>query len=382
MSIADEISRLTAAKADLKTAIQAKGVTVPEGTKLDGYASLVGSISGGADTSDATAVAANIQSGKTAYIASGKVTGTMNNVSKTVTNVAAIDQVQRLVYNTGSGYISGGPYASYETVRQALSLMPDMVAQGNTILGLDGTCEADFFTQQVNTNDGLIEFTTSLTQAPLWMYVELEDDIAFYSFTLGNTWVNVDENTYAQENVNVAITDKTTGEQTAQQVSAVFVVVSGQSPGVNSRFEFWPQNFSWDNQAAGTVRYGRQPRVFMAEFAGFPMDGSVTINSSLSEPPSWFCGYYEDNNNAFTLWKGSDWSADGNPKDVITNYCVIEKSTGSTLNWIASSGNVLWRDLHAMEPETYPEGTYSFEVNLFYANESPLLGTIRIYYGV
>ena len=47
MSIADEISRLTAAKADLKTAIEGKGVTVPEGTTLDGYAALVESISGG-----------------------------------------------------------------------------------------------------------------------------------------------------------------------------------------------------------------------------------------------------------------------------------------------------------------------------------------------
>ena len=205
-------------------------------------------------------MAANIQSGKTAYIASGKVTGTMNNVSKTVTNVAAIDQGTELVYNTGSGYISGGPYASYETVRQALSLCRIWLRKATRYWGWT------VLVKRISLRSRLIRMTDLLSlqrrsPAPLWMYVELEDDIAFYSFTLGNTWVNVDENTYAQENVNVAITDKTTGEQTAQQVSAVFVVVSGQSPGVNSRFEFWPQNFSWDNQAAGTVRYGRQPRV-------------------------------------------------------------------------------------------------------------------------
>lgn len=47
MSIASEISRLQTAKADLKTAIEGKGVTVPSSTKLDGYADLVGSIEQG-----------------------------------------------------------------------------------------------------------------------------------------------------------------------------------------------------------------------------------------------------------------------------------------------------------------------------------------------
>ncbi len=54
MSIASEISRLQTAKADLKTAIEGKGVTVPSSTKLDGYADLVDSIEtgGGGSYSD------------------------------------------------------------------------------------------------------------------------------------------------------------------------------------------------------------------------------------------------------------------------------------------------------------------------------------------
>ena len=47
MAISDEIQRLQTAKADLKTAIEAQGVTVPSSTTLDGYAALVGQISGG-----------------------------------------------------------------------------------------------------------------------------------------------------------------------------------------------------------------------------------------------------------------------------------------------------------------------------------------------
>ena len=52
MSIATEIDRLEAAKASIKTAIEGKGVTVPATTKLDGYAALIDSISGGGGASE------------------------------------------------------------------------------------------------------------------------------------------------------------------------------------------------------------------------------------------------------------------------------------------------------------------------------------------
>lgn len=47
MSVESEIIRLQTAKADLKTSIEDKGVTVPSNTKLDGYADLVDSIETG-----------------------------------------------------------------------------------------------------------------------------------------------------------------------------------------------------------------------------------------------------------------------------------------------------------------------------------------------
>lgn len=52
MSVASEINRLQTAKADLKTAIEGKGVTVPSSTKLDGYAALVDSIEAGGGDDD------------------------------------------------------------------------------------------------------------------------------------------------------------------------------------------------------------------------------------------------------------------------------------------------------------------------------------------
>lgn len=50
MAISDEITRLTNAKAAIKTAIEGKGVTVPSSTLLDGYAALITSIPSGGGT--------------------------------------------------------------------------------------------------------------------------------------------------------------------------------------------------------------------------------------------------------------------------------------------------------------------------------------------
>lgn len=47
MSVQTEITRIESAKTAIATAIEGKGVTVPEGTKLDGLAALVEAISAG-----------------------------------------------------------------------------------------------------------------------------------------------------------------------------------------------------------------------------------------------------------------------------------------------------------------------------------------------
>lgn len=50
MSVQTELDRLNAAKNSLKTAIESKGVAVPDSTKLDGYSALVDQISSGGDS--------------------------------------------------------------------------------------------------------------------------------------------------------------------------------------------------------------------------------------------------------------------------------------------------------------------------------------------
>ena len=53
MSIASEISRLQTAKTDIKTAIEAKGVTVPSSATIDTYDDYVAEISGGGGSTEA-----------------------------------------------------------------------------------------------------------------------------------------------------------------------------------------------------------------------------------------------------------------------------------------------------------------------------------------
>ena len=60
MSIQTELTRITNAKAAIKTAIEGKGVTVPDGTLLDGMAALIDSIEAGGGSFDLSNFLQNI----------------------------------------------------------------------------------------------------------------------------------------------------------------------------------------------------------------------------------------------------------------------------------------------------------------------------------
>ena len=68
MSTQTEITRLQNAKSSIKTAIEGKGVTVPDSTKLDGMAALIDSISSGGGSSSETWVLAKNYEGTSIYV--------------------------------------------------------------------------------------------------------------------------------------------------------------------------------------------------------------------------------------------------------------------------------------------------------------------------
>ena len=86
------------------------------------------------DTSDATAAAAEILSGKTAYARKAKVTGTMPNRGAVTGSITSKAQE----YTIQNGYHDGSGKVSIATDEQA-KIIPTNIREGITILGVAGS---------------------------------------------------------------------------------------------------------------------------------------------------------------------------------------------------------------------------------------------------
>lgn len=115
---------------DLTAADLAKGKKAHDKTG----APIVGTSTKDADTRDATAGAAEILLGKTAYVTGAKVTGTMpNNGAKTL-NVSK----KSVSVPIPQGYHDGSGVAQIDPT-EAAKVIPNNIRQGISILGVEGT---------------------------------------------------------------------------------------------------------------------------------------------------------------------------------------------------------------------------------------------------
>lgn len=106
-----------------------------------------------ADTSDATAVAAEILATKTAYVNGSKVTGSMPNRGA----VTGAINTKAGQYTIPQGYHDGSGKVGIESTEQA-KLIATNIRQGITILGVEGSMSG---TEDVNAENVSITPTTS-----------------------------------------------------------------------------------------------------------------------------------------------------------------------------------------------------------------------------
>ncbi len=113
--------------------VQAGDVRLGKVFHLPSGAEAVGTCAYDADTSDATAVAAEILFGKTAYKNGGKLTGTMpNNGAVSGVIAAAVGE-----YTVPQGYHDGSGKVGIDATERA-KIVPGNIRQGVTILGVEG----------------------------------------------------------------------------------------------------------------------------------------------------------------------------------------------------------------------------------------------------
>ena len=126
-------------------AITAKGVTTATDAEFATMATNIGRIQTGVNTSDATAVAANILSGKTAYVKGSKVTGTMAEKAGVTVDATATTQDSNYTYLN----LPEGHYSTTSKVRTPNS---------NISYGLTNLTLVDSFFDNTSGNDGVNDY--------------------------------------------------------------------------------------------------------------------------------------------------------------------------------------------------------------------------------
>ena len=148
------------------TLIDLTSDTVVANKLLSGYtahgadgAPITGTCSYDADTQDATAVASEILTGKTAYKAGSKITGTMPNNASQISTIETKTQSVTIT----QGYHDGSGNVSISSTEQA-KLIGSNIREGVTILGVLGTMSGSEDIKA--TSLAATPYTTSKTYLP------------------------------------------------------------------------------------------------------------------------------------------------------------------------------------------------------------------------
>lgn len=206
MSISSEITRLQTAKADIKTAIEDKGVTVPASVKLDDYADYIDNIStGGVVISDATDTAGGtirtITAQNAVYLESQKTVEQEEYWGKPVTISASTGydgmESVTITQKKDKAELSDVNFIDYDGTVVYSYTASDFA----NLTALPPNPTHDGLTSQ-GWNWTLAEINTQLTQLPGYpVYVG-----QMYVTTSGDTYLDIDLNGCTGHELSIALT--------------------------------------------------------------------------------------------------------------------------------------------------------------------------------
>ena len=135
--IKSSVRRIQRAKTDIASAIETKGVSVPDGAKIDDMPELISHIETGTDTSDATATENDIVGGVFAYAKGKKIAGALSTIMSYPTTPSFVDEQIRFPYSDSRSIVDSGSFF-YSTASKFGDATASDVAKGKTFTSAAG----------------------------------------------------------------------------------------------------------------------------------------------------------------------------------------------------------------------------------------------------
>lgn len=161
-------------KLDNEKIAKAAGIKAENIKKGETYLGVEGTMEAGIDTSDATATAEDMASGKTAYVKGEKITGNVQTIRKNYTSVSQVHSIvpkdvsseveilskynNNMLFQNGS-FVTTKP--TYQELAEAINLTPDKIVKGETVLAIEGSYEGIDTSDATATADEIVKGKTA-----------------------------------------------------------------------------------------------------------------------------------------------------------------------------------------------------------------------------